>query len=244
MKAAVRYFVVDKFGEEYYETMKIQREVDGARSIEMVEESIWDIVKEYLDPTKPIGKLWDRFNEVKSNRPISKQSQPAKGGTDKPKKLAVNPYRANLIITVRGEPLLDRGPVELVGLEETYSDEVQMAGLVELDKEEVEEDEVDVEYNDYLHDILRGRQGAMRISQYGGSSISMELSSESHGVIFWRLLELSKAINRAGVDLGLPIRGMDVADGRHGSGWIPQGDGYDGRHPEPSDKALYRPFEN
>ncbi|CAH7683569.1 hypothetical protein PPACK8108_LOCUS17192 [Phakopsora pachyrhizi] len=40
------------FGEEHYET------ADGARSIETVEESTWDVVKEYPNPTKPIGKLW------------------------------------------------------------------------------------------------------------------------------------------------------------------------------------------
>ncbi|CAH7685969.1 thymidylate kinase [Phakopsora pachyrhizi] len=84
------------FGEERYETLKIQREVknqfegsvktffqsihhqsepkdcsksvydprriwvevDGTGSIETVEERIWDVVKDYLNPTQPVGNLW------------------------------------------------------------------------------------------------------------------------------------------------------------------------------------------
>ncbi|KAI8452900.1 hypothetical protein BY996DRAFT_6553462 [Phakopsora pachyrhizi] len=65
------YFVVDKveaprkFRGECYETVKIQREVTlnqsaikgRSGSIEAVNESTCNIVKEYLDPSKPIGNL-------------------------------------------------------------------------------------------------------------------------------------------------------------------------------------------
>ncbi|KAI8443072.1 hypothetical protein BY996DRAFT_6487211 [Phakopsora pachyrhizi] len=76
---ALRYFVVDmveapsKFRRECYETVKIQREVEKhfevsvtlnqsaikgrSGSIEAVNESTCNIVKEYLDPSKPIGNL-------------------------------------------------------------------------------------------------------------------------------------------------------------------------------------------
>ncbi|KAI8449642.1 hypothetical protein BY996DRAFT_6546352 [Phakopsora pachyrhizi] len=68
---ALRYFVVDmveapsKFRRECYETVKIQREVTlnqsaikgRSGSIEAVNESTCNIVKEYLDPSKPIGNL-------------------------------------------------------------------------------------------------------------------------------------------------------------------------------------------
>ncbi|KAI8455675.1 hypothetical protein BY996DRAFT_6436768 [Phakopsora pachyrhizi] len=100
-EGAVRYFVVDKFGEEHYETVTLNWFAIQGRSgsIETVEESTWDVVKEYPNPTKPIGKLW---TNIEGNLKLSGGDNEEEERIDEKKK---NESRIKLVkVLIRREP--------------------------------------------------------------------------------------------------------------------------------------------